>query len=222
MLAILDELVFHGSNMIKASCKFNGTSIYSSGGKWSEHIDPDRRINEWMDGWIIQASWSRWLQLPELDASIGMAPSLAIVRCSCSSHKPSHQPASSSQPDAAWRIRCTRCGQAHHRACENGAWHHRPGPQHCRDEKAISEAFSHTPLRASATHRRAGHCHLALCCDPQWRVRRMRSSLKRYAQSIEGAMNVSEEYCELSAILIFQFSVFLLKLPHILFTTGWL
>ena len=62
---------------------------------------------------------------------------------------------------------------------------------------------SHTPLRASATHRRAGHCHLALCCDPQWRVRRMRSSLKRYAQSIEGAMNVSEEYCELSAILIF-------------------
>lgn len=47
----------------KHLAKFNGTSIYSSGGKWSEHIDPDRRINEWMDGWKIQASWSRWLQL---------------------------------------------------------------------------------------------------------------------------------------------------------------
>ena len=140
----------------------------------------------------------------ELDASIGMAPSLP----SCAAVAPHTS---------------LRINQLHHRnpmllgafAALDVGRHiialarlvHGiidPGPQHCRDEKAISEAFlTHTLAGLSNTHRRAGHCHLALCCDPQWRVRRMRSSLKRYVQSIEGAMNVSEEYCELSAILIF-------------------
>ena len=202
----------------KHLAKFNGTSIYSSGGKWSEHIDPDRRINEWMDGKYKHPEvddCSCWVGCKHRDG-----PFAAIVRCGCSSHKPSHQPASSSQPDAAWRIRCTRCGQAHHRACEIGAWHRRPGPQHCRDEKAISEAF--------LTRTLAGLNNTPLCRSlPPGSVLRpavasaLDALLKRYAQSIEGAMNVSAEYWTFNDIDIPNL-VFFCWNCHLLFTTGWL